>query len=107
MVQDYKSSSIIVWCRGYGEYRFRFNYPNVNVIVHNSSFYLGSTDNIYTPYSFSSNINDTDYKYWNDIWKDLNNKLPEIKPTLGYWANIAVSNTSNEDTSPTFNTVTA
>ena len=107
IVQDYKSSSIIVWCRGYGEYRFRFNYPNVNVIVHTESFSLGSSDNNYTPYSFSSYINDTDYKYWNDIWKDLNNKLPEIKPTLGYWANIAVSNTSNEDTSPTFYTVWA
>lgn len=107
MVQDYKSNSIVVWCRGYGEYRFRFNYPHTGVIVHTESFWLGSSDNTYTPYSFSSYINDTDYKYWNDIWKDLNNKLPEIKPTLGYWANIAVSNTSNEDTSPTFNTVTA
>ena len=107
MVQDYKSSSIIVWCRGYGEYRFRFNNPHIGVIVHTESFWLGSSDNNYTPYSFSSYINDTDYKYWNDIWKDLNNKLPEIKPTLGYWANIAVSNTSNEDTSPTFYTVWA
>lgn len=107
IVQDYKSNSIIVWCRGYGEYRFRFNYPHIGVIVHTSSFSLGSSDNIYKPYSFSSYINDTDYKYWNDIWKDLNNKLPEIKPTLGYWANIAVSNTSNEDTSPTFYTVWA
>lgn len=107
IVQDYKSSSIIVWCRGYGEYRFRFNYPDVGVIVHTSSFYLGSSDNTYTPYSFSSYINDTDYKYWNDIWKDLNSKLPEIKPTLGYWANVAVSNTSSEDTSPTFYTVKA
>ena len=107
IVQDYKSSSIVVWCRGYGEYRFRFNYPHIGVIVHTSSFYLGSSDNIYKPYSFNSNINDTDYKYWNDIWKDLNNKLPEIKPTLGYWANIAVSNTSSEDTSPTVHTLTA
>ena len=105
MVQDYKSSSIVVWCRGYGEYRFRFNYPNVNVIVHNR-FSLGSS-NIYTPYSFNSIINNTSDPSWNDIWKDLNNKLPEIKPTLGYWANIAVSNTSNEDTSPTFYTVWA
>lgn len=107
IVQDYKSNSIVVWCRGYGEYRFRFNYPHIGVIVHTESFWLGSSDNIYKPYSFSSYINDTDYKYWNDIWKDLNNKLPEIKPTLGYWANIAVSNTSNEDTSPTFYTVWA
>ena len=107
IVQDYKSSSIVVWCRGYGEYRFRFNYPDVGVIVHTSSFYLGSSDNTYTPYLFNSNINNTDYKYWNDIWKDLNSKLPEIKPTLGYWANIAVSNTSNKDTSPTFSTVWA
>ena len=107
IVQDYKSSSIVVWCRGYGEYRFRFNYPHIGVIVHTSSFSLGSSDNIYKPYSFNSNINDTDYKYWNDIWKDLNSKLPEIKPTLGYWANIAVSNTSSEDTSPTVHTLTA
>lgn len=107
IVQDYKSNSIVVWCRGYGEYRFRFNYPHIGVIVHTSSFSLGSSDNIYKPYSFSSYINDTDYKYWNDIWKDLNSKLPEIKPTLGYWANIAVSNTSSEDTSPTFYTVWA
>lgn len=107
IVQDYKSNSIIVWCRGYGEYRFRFNYPHIGVIVHTDSFSLGSSDNIYKPYSFSSYINDTDYKYWNDIWKDLNNKLPEIKPTLGYWANIAVSNASSEDTSPTVHTLTA
>lgn len=107
IVQDYQSSSIVVWCRGYGEYRFRFNYPHIGVIVHTESFWLGSSDNIYKPYSFSSYINDTDYKYWNDIWKDLNNKLPEIKPTLGYWADVAVSNTSNKDTSPTFNTATA
>lgn len=107
IVQDYKSSSIIVWCRGYGEYRFRFNYPDVGVIVHTSSFYPGSSDNTYTPYSFSSYINDTDYQYWNDIWKDLNSKLPEIKPTLGYWADVAVSNTSSKDTSPTFYTVWA
>lgn len=107
IVQDYKSSSIVVWCRGYGEYRFRFNYPHVGVIVHTSSFYLGSSDNTYTPYSFSSYINDTDYQYWNDIWKDLNSKLPEIKPTLGYWADVAVSNTSSKDTSPTFYTVWA
>ena len=107
MVQDYQSSSIVVWCRGYGEYRFRFNYPHIGVIVHNSSFSLGSSNNIYTSYSFNSIINNTSDPSWNDIWKDLNNKLPEIKPTLGYWANIAVSNTSNEDTSPTFNTVTA
>ena len=85
----------------------RCNYPNVNVSVHSSSFSLGSSDNIYTPYSFNSIINDTSDPSWNDIWKDLNNKLPEIKPTLGYWANIAVSNTSNEDTSPTFYTVWA
>lgn len=107
MVQDYKSNSIVVWCRGYGEYRFRFNYPHVGVIVHTSSFYLGSSDNTYTPYSFSSYINDTDYQYWNDIWKDLNSKLPEIKPTLGYWADVAVSNTSSKDTSPTVHTLTA
>ena len=107
IVQDYKSSSIVVWCRGYGEYRFRFNYPHIGVIVHTSSFSLGSSDNIYKPYSFNSIINDTSDQSWNDIWKDLNNKLPEIKPTLGYWANIAVSNTSNEDTSPTFYTVWA
>lgn len=107
IVQDYKSSSIVVWCRGYGEYRFRFNYPHVGVIVHTSSFYLGSSDNTYTPYSFSSYINDTDYQYWNDIWKDLNSKLPEIKPTLGYWADVAVSNTSSKDTSPTVHTLTA
>lgn len=107
IVQDYKSNSIIVWCRGYGEYRFRFNYPHIGVIVHTSSFSLGSSDNIYKPYSFSSYINDTDYKYWNDIWEDLNSKLPEIKPTLGYWADVAVSNTSSKDTSPTFYTVWA
>lgn len=107
IVQDYKSSSIIVWCRGYGEYRFRFNHPHVGVIVHTSSFYLGSSDNTYTPYTFNSNINDTTYKYWNDIWKDLNSKLPEIKPTLGYWADVAVSNTSSKDTSPTVHTLTA
>ena len=107
IVQDYQSSSIIVWCRGYGEYRFRFNYPHIGVIVHTSSFSPGSSDNIYKPYSFSSNINNTADPSWNDIWKDLNNKLPEIKPTLGYWANIAVSNTSSEDTSPTFYTATA
>ena len=107
MVQDYKSSSIIVWCRGYGEYRFRFNYSHIGVIVHTESFYLGSSNNIYNTYSFNSIINNTSDPSWNDIWKDLNNKLPEIKPTLGYWANIAVSNTSNEDTSPTFYTVWA
>lgn len=109
MVQDYKSSSIIVWCRGYGEYRFRFNYPNVNVIVHNSSFSLGDpgNSNIYKTYSFNSIINNTDDPSWNDIWKDLNSKLPEIKPTLGYWANVAVSNISSKDTSPTFYTVWA
>ena len=67
---------------------------------------LGNS-NTYTPYSFSSNINNTSDPSWNDIWKDLNNKLPEIKPTLGYWANIAVSNTSSNDTSPTFSTVWA
>lgn len=107
MVQDYKSSSIVVWCRGYGEYRFRFNYPHVGVIVHNSSFSLGSTDNTYTPYTFSSAINNTADSSWNQVWNDLNSKLPEIKPTLGYWANIAVSNTSNENTAPTFYTVWA
>ena len=107
IVQDYKSSSIVVWCRGYGEYRFRFNYPDVGVIVHTSSFHPGTSDNTYTPYTFSSYINDTDYQYWNDIWKDLNSKLPEIKPTLGYWADVAVSNTSSKDTSPTFYTVWA
>lgn len=107
IVQDYQSSSIVVWCRGYGEYRFRFNYPDVGVIVHTSSFHPGSSDNTYTPYTFSSYINNTDYQYWNDIWKDLNNKLPEIKPTLGYWADVAVSNASSEDTSPTFYTVWA
>lgn len=104
IVQDYESSSIVVWCRGYGEYRFRFNYPNIGVIVHKESFSLGRS-NVYTPYSFNSIINNTSDQSWNDIWNDLNNKLPEIKPTLGYWANIAVSNTSNEDTSPTFYTV--
>mgnify|MGYP007075933662 FL=1 len=107
MVQDYKSSSIVVWCRGYGEYRFRFNYPHVGVIVHNSSFSLGNTDNIYTPYTFSSAINNTADPSWNEVWNDLNGKLPEIKPTLGYWANIAVSNASNENTAPTFYTVWA
>lgn len=109
MVQDYKSSSIIVWCRGYGEYRFRFNYPNVNVIVHNSSFSLGDpgNSNIYKTYSFNSIINNTDDPSWNDIWKDLNSKLPEIKPTLGYWADVAVSNISSKNTSPTFYTVWA
>lgn len=107
IVQDYQSSSIVVWCRGYGEYRFRFNYPHIGVIVHTSSFSLGSSDNIYKPYSFNSIINNTSDPSWNDIWKDLNSKLPEIKPTLGYWANVAVSNTSNEDTSPTFYTVWA
>lgn len=106
MVQDYKSSSIIVWCRGYGEYRFRFNYPNVNVIVHNSSFSLGNS-NIYKTYSFNSIINNTDDPSWNDIRKDLNSKLPEIKPTLGYWADVAVSNISSKNTSPTFDTVWA
>lgn len=107
MVQDYKSSSIVVWCRGYGEYRFRFNYPSVGVIVHNSSFSLGNADNIYTPYTFSSAINNTADPSWNEVWNDLNGKLPEIKPTLGYWANIAVSNASNENTAPTFYTVWA
>lgn len=107
MVQDYKSNSIVVWCRGYGEYRFRFNYPHVGVIVHNSSFSLGNTDNIYTPYTFSSAINNTADPSWNEVWNDLNGKLPEIKPTLGYWANIAVSNASNENTAPTFYTVWA
>ena len=107
MVQDYQSSSIVVWCRGYGEYRFRFNHPHVNVIVHNSSFSLGSTNNTYTPYTFSSAINNTADPSWNEVWNDLNGKLPEIKPTLGYWANIAVSNTSNENTAPTFYTVWA
>lgn len=105
IVQDYQSSSIVVWCRGYGEYRFRFNYPHIGVIVHTDSFRLGN--NIYTPYSFNSIINNTSDQSWNDIWKDLNNKLPEIKPTLGYWADVAVSNTSNKDTSPTFYTVWA
>lgn len=107
MVQDYKSDSIVVWCRGYGEYRFRFNYPGVGVIVHNSSFSLGSTDNTYTPYTFNSAINNTADPSWNEVWNDLNGKLPEIKPTLGYWANIAVSNASNENTAPTFYTVWA
>lgn len=107
MVQDYKSNSIVVWCRGYGEYRFRFDNPHVGVIVHNSSFSLGSTDNTYTPYTFSSAINNTADPSWNEVWNDLNGKLPEIKPTLGYWANIAVSNTSNENTAPTFYTVWA
>lgn len=109
MVQDYKSSSIVVWCRGYGEYRFRFNYPNVGVVVHNSSFSLGDpgNSNVYTPYTFSSAINNTADSSWNEVWNDLNGKLPEIKPTLGYWANIAVSNTSNENTAPTFYTVWA
>lgn len=106
MVQDYKSSSIVVWCRGYGEYRFRFNYPSVGVIVHNSSFSLGNS-NVYTPYTFSSAINNTADPSWNEVWNDLNGKLPEIKPTLGYWANIAVSTTSNEGTAPTFYTVWA
>ena len=105
IVQDYQSSSIVVWCRGYGEYRFRFNYPHIGVIVHTESFWLGN--NIYKPYSFNSIINNTADPSWNDIWKDLNNKLPEIKPTLGYWANIAVSNASSNDTSPTFYTVWA
>lgn len=107
MVQDYKSSSIVVWCRGYGEYRFRFDNPHVGVIVHNTSFSLGSTDNTYTPYTFSSAINNTADPSWNEVWDDLNGKLPEIKPTLGYWANIAVSNASNENTAPTFYTVWA
>lgn len=107
MVQDYKSNSIVVWCRGYGEYRFRFDNPHVGVIVHNSSFSLGRTDNTYTPYTFSSAINNKDDPSWNEVWNDLNGKLPEIKPTLGYWANIAVSNTSNENTAPTFYTVWA
>ena len=109
MIQDYKSSSIIVWCRGYGEYVFRFNYPNINVVVHRSSFSLGESgnSNTYTTYTFNSAINDTTNTLWKDIWKDLNKKLPEISPTLGYWANIAVSNTSNENTAPTFYTVWA
>lgn len=109
MIQDYKSSSIIVWCRGYGEYRFRFNYPNIKVIVHRYSFSLGESgnSNTYTTYSFNSAINDTTSTLWQDIWKDLNKKLPEIKPILGYWANIAVSNTSNENTAPKFYTVWA
>ena len=106
IVQDYQSSSIVVWCRGYGEYRFRFNYPNIGVIVHKDSFSLGNS-NTYTSYSFNSIINNPDNSSWNDIWKDLNSKLPEIKPTLGYWANIAVSNTSSEDTFPTFFSVKA
>ena len=62
----------MVWCRGYGEYRFRFNYPHVNVIVNTESFRLWNS-NIYTPYSFNSIINNTDDPSWNDIWKDLNN----------------------------------
>ncbi len=109
MVQDYKSSSIVVWCRGYGEYRFRFNYPNVGVIVHNSSFNLGDpgNSNVYKTYTFSSIINNTTDLSWNKIWNDLNSKLPEIKPTLGYWADVAVSNISNKNTSPTFYTVWA
>lgn len=109
MVQDYKSNSIVVWCRGYGEYRFRFNYPNVGVVVHNSSFSLGDpgNSNVYKTYTFSSAINNTADPSWNEVWNDLNGKLPEIKPTLGYWANIAVSNTSNENTAPTFYTVWA
>lgn len=109
MVQDYKSSSIVVWCRGYGEYRFRFNYPSVGVIVHNSSFSLGDpgNSNLYETYTFSSAINNTADPSWNEIWNDLNGKLPEIKPTLGYWANVAVSNASNENTAPTFYTVWA
>ena len=109
MIQDYKSSSIIVWCRGYGEYRFRFNYPNIKVIVHRYSFSLGESgnSNTYTTYSFNSAINDTTSTLWQDIWKDLNKKLPEIKLILGYWANIAVSNTSNENTAPKFYTVWA
>ena len=109
MVQDYKSGSIVVWCRGYGEYRFRFNYPNVGVVVHNSSFSLGDpgNSNVYKTYTFSSAINNTADPSWNEVWNDLNGKLPEIKPTLGYWANIAVSNTSNENTAPTFYTVWA
>lgn len=107
MVQDYKSSSIVVWCRGYGEYRFRFNYPNIGVIVHNSSFSLGDpgNSNVYKTYTFNSAINNTADPSWQSTWQDLNSKLPEIKPTLGYWANIAVSNTSNENTSPKFQTV--
>lgn len=109
MVQDYKSDSIVVWCRGYGEYRFRFNYPNVRVIVHNSSFSLGDpgNSNVYKTYTFNSAINNTADPSWNEVWNDLNGKLPEIKPTLGYWANIAVSNASNENTAPTFYTVWA
>lgn len=109
MVQDYKSSSIVVWCRGYGEYRFRFNYPNVGVVVHNSSFSLGDpgNSNVYKTYTFSSIINNTTDPSWNKIWNDLNSKLPEIKPTLGYWADVAVSNISNKNTSPTFYTVWA
>lgn len=109
MVQDYKSSSIVVWCRGYGEYRFRFNYPNVGVVVHNSSFSLGDpgNSNVYKTYTFNSIINNTADPSWNKIWNDLNSKLPEIKPTLGYWADVAVSNISNKNTSPTFYTVWA
>lgn len=109
MVQDYESSSIVVWCRGYGEYRFRFNYPNVGVVVHNSSFSLGDpgNSNVYKTYTFSSIINNTTDPSWNKIWNDLNSKLPEIKPTLGYWADVAVSNISNKNTSPTFYTVWA
>jgi hypothetical protein len=109
MVQDYKSSSIVVWCRGYGEYRFRFNYPNVGVVVHNSSFSLGDpgNSNVYKTYTFNSIINNTTDPSWNKIWNDLNSKLPEIKPTLGYWADVAVSNVSNKNTSPTFYTVRA
>lgn len=104
MVQDYKSSSVVVWCRGYGQYRFRFNYPNVKVVVHTSSFSLGDTDNTYTTYTFSSIINDTTSSSWQSVFDDLNGKLPEIKPTLGYWADIAVSNQPNSQTSPTFYT---
>lgn len=109
MVQDYKSSSIIVWCRGYGEYRFRFNYPDINVVVHRSSFSLGEpgNSNTYTTYTFNQAINNTTDTSWQSIWEDLNNKLPEIKPTLGYWADVAISNTSNKNTSPTVNNLTA
>lgn len=109
MVQDYKSSSIVVWCRGYGEYRFRFNYPNVGVVVHNSSFSLGDpgNSNVYKTYTFNSIINNTADPSWNKIWGDLNSKLPEIKPTLGYWADVAVSNVSDKYTSPTVFALTA
>lgn len=95
MVQDYQSSSVVVWCRGYGQYRFRFNYPKVKVVVHTSSFTLGN-NSTYSTYSASSYINDTSSSYFQDTYDALNDRLPEIKPTLGYFADVPITTLSQE-----------